>query len=159
MARRNSAAASFSPEFADFVRDTEPRLRRALVALWGPETGRDATAEALAYAWTHWERVQDLENPAGYLYTVGRRSVRIDKAPRIYEVAPEPHEPWVEPHLDMGLRTLTEHQRVAIVLHHSFGWTYQEVARLLDLSVSSVRNHIERGMQKLRSVLEVTVDG
>ena len=153
------SAAAFSPEFGDFVRDTEPRLRRALVALWGPESGRDATAEALAYAWTHWEKVRGLENPAGYLYTVGRRSVRPEKVPQVFEVVPEPDEPWVEPHLETGLKTLTEHQRVSLVLHHSFGWTYREVAETLDITVSSVRNHIDRGMQKLRSVLEVTIDG
>ncbi len=56
-------AAVTSPEamtlaadtFEAFVRDAEPRLRRALVAAYGPEQGRDAAAEALAYAWEHWD--------------------------------------------------------------------------------------------------------
>jgi DNA-directed RNA polymerase specialized sigma24 family protein len=40
--------------FSQFVTEVEPRLRRALVALRGAEAGRDATAEALAWAWEHW---------------------------------------------------------------------------------------------------------
>jgi hypothetical protein len=40
--------------FEAFVADAEPRLRHALVAAYGFEEGRDAAAEALAYAWEHW---------------------------------------------------------------------------------------------------------
>lgn len=152
-------ATAFTPEFADFVRDTEPKLRRALVATWGPELGREATAEALVYAWSHWDRVRDLDNPGGYLYVVGKRSVKPPPPPPPLRAVALDHEPWVEPHLDVALATLTEPQRVAVVLHHSFTWTYGEIAALLEVSVSTVRNHIERGMEKLRSVLEVSVDG
>ena len=37
--------------FERFVEEAGPRLGRALAALYGFEDGRDATAEALAYAW------------------------------------------------------------------------------------------------------------
>jgi len=37
--------------FERFVEEARPRLSRALAALYGFEDGRDATAEALAYAW------------------------------------------------------------------------------------------------------------
>jgi DNA-directed RNA polymerase specialized sigma24 family protein len=47
-----------SPDgFPAFFAETEPRLRRALVAAYGPQRGREAAAEALAYAWQHWDRV------------------------------------------------------------------------------------------------------
>ena len=45
--------------FEAFVVEAEPKLRRALVAIHGFEEGRDAAAEALAYAWEHWERLRD----------------------------------------------------------------------------------------------------
>ena len=57
--------------FSTFVVEVEPRLRRALTATFGPEVGREAAAEALAYGWTHWERVGAMDNAAGYLYRVG----------------------------------------------------------------------------------------
>jgi DNA-directed RNA polymerase specialized sigma24 family protein len=58
--------------FEAFVRNTEPRLRRALVAAYGPEQGRDAAAEALAYAWEHWDRLRQMANAPGYLFRVGQ---------------------------------------------------------------------------------------
>lgn len=141
-------------EFETFVRLHEPRLRRALIACWGPDLGREATAEALAFAWSNWERIRGVANPVGYLYVVGRRSVRRRRL-RIPLDRPTWSEPWIEPALAGGLRSLTSHQRAAVVLHHAFGWTLEEVAEALGVSVSTVRNHISRAMGKLRSVLEV----
>ena len=59
--------------FTDFVSTTERPLRQALTASLGPEAGRDAASEALAYGWEHWDRVAGMANPAGYLYRVGQR--------------------------------------------------------------------------------------
>lgn len=52
-------------KFEDFVSVYEPRLRRALVTRFGTENGRDTTAEALAYAWEHWDSLQVVANPLG----------------------------------------------------------------------------------------------
>ena len=68
-------------EFRAFVTTTEPRLHRALAAALGWDRGRDATADALAYAWEHWPKVRAMANPAGYLYRVGQSSVRRRKVP------------------------------------------------------------------------------
>jgi DNA-directed RNA polymerase specialized sigma24 family protein len=141
-------------EFEAFVRLHEPRLRRALIACWGPDLGREATAEALSFAWSNWDRIRDTTNPVGYLYVVGRRRVRRRRL-RIPVDRPIWSEPWIEPALSGALRSLTPHQRVAVVLHHGFGWTLDEVSEVLGVSVSTVRNHIARAMAKLRSVLEV----
>ena len=54
------------------VADHERGLRTTLTAALGSDVGREAAAEALAYGWEHWDRVSALENPAGYLYPVGR---------------------------------------------------------------------------------------
>ena len=61
--------------------------------------------------------------------------------------------------LERSLATLSESQRVAVVLRHSFDWTHGEIAEVLGVSVRTVRSHLDRGMGKLRSELEVTVDG
>jgi DNA-directed RNA polymerase specialized sigma24 family protein len=62
-------------DFEAFVLAAEPPLRRALVAAYGYEDGREAAAEALAYAWEHWPRVREMPNAAGYLFRVARTSV------------------------------------------------------------------------------------
>ena len=59
-------------QFELFLRQIEPRLRRAHFAALGVERGREATAEALAWAWEHWHRVNRLKNPGGYLFRVGQ---------------------------------------------------------------------------------------
>ncbi len=158
--------------FDAFVRRSEPGLRRALVAAYGPQAGRDATVDALAWAWSHWDRVEALDNPLGYLYRVGQtkaREGRQARGPLVSVSLDDPAAggeradgdarlPWVEPGLDPALDGLTEQQRVAVVLCHGFQWTHREVADLLDLSPSSVQNHVERGLANLRRALEVHPD-
>ena len=58
-------------EFAAFVLAHERTLRQSLSAALGLEPAREATAEALAYGWEHWDRVGAMDNPAGYSYRVG----------------------------------------------------------------------------------------
>src|SRR5215204_1580286 len=66
-------------DFERFVADVEPRLRHALVGGFGAVIGRQAAADALAWAWQNWERVREIESPVGYLYRVGRTlAVRSD---------------------------------------------------------------------------------
>jgi hypothetical protein len=51
--------------FEAFVRVAEPRLRIALAAALGQQRGAEATAEALAYGWEHWDRIGAMDNPCG----------------------------------------------------------------------------------------------
>jgi DNA-directed RNA polymerase specialized sigma24 family protein len=148
-----------SSAFTAFMAEAEPRLRRALVARHGMQRGRDATLDAMVYAWRHWERVSAMDNPVGYLYRVGSSSVKPSKALPLLAPVNDHREPWIEPGLEASLDMLSGSQRVAVVLRHSFDWTHDEIAELLDVSVRTVRSHLERGMSKLRSGLEVSVDG
>ncbi|MDQ3664813.1 MAG: hypothetical protein M3353_09185 [Actinomycetota bacterium] len=50
--------------FDEFARDVGERLRRVLVARYGVDAGCDLAAEALSYAWEHWDR-RAMDNPAG----------------------------------------------------------------------------------------------
>lgn len=151
-------------EFESFVEEHEPRLRRALIAAYGPQDGRDATAAALAYAWEHWEQVSVMDNPAGYLYRVGQTSRRSRQEPPAWlagvSAAGDGGDgPAVEPALLPAMRDLTEHQRQAVLLVHGYGWTHDEVAGMLGIGVSSVRNHLRRGLDHLRTALgEVATD-
>jgi len=143
--------------FSRFVESVEPRLLRALIASAGPDAGRDATADALLYAWTNWDRVRDMENPAGYLYRVGRSRVRkYYKRSVLFPAESSNPDHWIEPGLGVALERLTERQRAAVLLVEGYDCTYHEVAEVMGLSRSSVQRHVERGMAKLRSALEVT---
>lgn len=145
--------------FTRFVKEVEPRLSYALAAAYGPEVGAEVTADALEWAWEHWGEVEEMANPAGYLYRVGQSKARWYHRPRVlFPQVPAAEVPDLAPDLPDALESLTQNQRVAVVLIHSLGYTEREVAELLHLSRWSVRTHAERGLKRLRSALEVPAD-
>ena len=142
--------------FTEFFGDVEPRLRYALTASLGVDVGGEAAAEALAYGWEHWNRVGRMDNPAGYLYRVGRsRGRRLRRRHSSLPPVGEVSLPWVEVGLPAALAELSERQRVAVILVHSLGWTQSEVGELLGVSQGAVRTHLERGLARLRRKLGV----
>jgi RNA polymerase sigma-70 factor (ECF subfamily) len=127
------------------------------VAALGVDLGADATAEALAYGWEHWDRIREMENSAGYLYRVGRsRGRRLGRRPLVLPGVRPVSEPWVEVGLPAALADLSERQRVSVLLVHSLGWSQSEVGRLLGVSQGAVHTHLERGLKRLRSKLGVS---
>lgn len=143
--------------FDAFVSRVEPGLKQAFVARFGRDDGVEAASEAFAYAWEHWARVSAMENPAGYLYRVGRsRSRRIRRRTPILPAVEVSRMPEVEPQLPSALASLPERQRVAVILVHGLGWTQREVADLLGVSRTTVQNHLERGTSRLQRSLKVS---
>ncbi|MEJ7582803.1 MAG: sigma factor-like helix-turn-helix DNA-binding protein [Acidimicrobiales bacterium] len=141
-------------DFEDFVAEATPRLKRAFVASRGVLSAGDATAEALGYAWEHWDRVRAMDNPVGYLYRVGQSRTRA----RRVGMLPQPSAlglPDVEPGLVPALLDLPLTQRTAVWLVHGCGWSYREVAEAMDVSVSAVGTHVTRALERLRAQLEV----
>ena len=137
--------------FTEFFGLTEPRLRTALCAAFGADLGREATQQALAYGWEHWERIQEMDNPAGYLWTVGRNYGRRQRRERpAFPTVASNRTPEVEPALPAGLASLTEKQRIAVMLVYGLEWTFAEVAELMGVSKSTVQTQARRGIAKLR---------
>jgi RNA polymerase sigma factor (sigma-70 family) len=71
---------------------------------------------------------------------------------------PDDEQPMVEPGLAPALASLSERQRLVVVMVHALGWTHRETAEFLGLSTSSVQKHLERGLSRLRHSLGVEVD-
>ncbi len=65
---------------------------------------------------------------------------------------------WFEPQLVPALEQLTEMQRQVVYLVEGCGWGLTDTARILDVSVSTVRNHLARGLSRLRELLQVESD-
>ena len=151
----DAPGVTLQSDFEAFVREAEPRLSRALAAAYGFEDGRDATAEALAYAYEHWDRLQHISNLPGYLFRVGQtRGVR-RRQPVLFAV-PDYADRAFEPGLPAALASLTQHQRIAVVLVHGYGYTMREVAELTGVRLTTIQNHLNRGLARLRSTLGVT---
>jgi RNA polymerase sigma factor (sigma-70 family) len=149
-----SGVGTAEERFARFASDVEPRLRRALVAWYGVEVGPEATADALAFAWERWESVEAMANPVGYLFRVGQsRSRRYRRRAPLLPAVPVAEFPEIDPRLPGALAGLSRQQRAAVLLVHAHEWTQTEAADALGCSVSTVRNHLERGMRRLRASL------
>lgn len=142
--------------FESFAAGSGPKIRAGLVASFGPDVGGDAAAEALAYGWEHWDRVGAMGNPIGYLFRVGQNAAKGSRQQVTFLAVPPPAEiPDFEPGLIPALEALTESQRVSVMLVHAFGWTQAEAAEVLDVSPSTIRTHLARGLAKLQAAFEV----
>jgi DNA-directed RNA polymerase specialized sigma24 family protein len=144
-------------EFTVFVEEVEPRLTVALAAAYGPEVGKESTADALAYAWEHWSDVQQMHNPAGYLYRVGQTAARrYHRRNPLFPAVEQGGLGHVEPGLPAALGSLSPQQRSALVLLYVYEWSERDAAELLGVHRSTLRRHRDRALAKLRDALEVT---
>ena len=144
--------------FTEWATEAEPKIRQSLTAAFGVQVGKDAAADALALAWERWERVGAMDNPIGYVYGIGRNKARRMKRrrPPLFIDVPEQLLPDVEPGLPAAVAELPEQQRISVTLLYGYGWTMTEVADLLGTKKTTVQNHAERGLAKLRNALGVT---
>ncbi len=156
MVNAHAAGPAQRLDFDAFLGEVEPRLRRALVARFGVELGNESCADAIAFAWERFSVVAPMSNPTGYLYRVGqtaaRRHRRLARAPRLPSESPYSAEGSVD--LADALERLVPAHRVAVVLVHAHRYSYAEAAAILDIPVTTVRNHVHRGMKQLRRILE-----
>ena len=134
------------------------------MAGFGRQVGVEAAAEALAYGWEHWERVRSMQNPAGYVFVVGRdRARRLAGDRRVVPIADAGvaevssfGAPDVEPGLEAAVARLSERQRIAVLLVEGAQWTLAEVVDLLGVSRGTVKRHLTRGIDRLRAEMAVT---
>lgn len=139
-----------------FFADAGPRLRRVFAARFGTDVADDLTGEVLEYAWANWERLAAMDNPIGFLFSVGcSKARRYHRWGRRIEFPIEAVRP-AESNVDIfnALRRLSADQRVAVLAVHGFGWTYAEVAAILATTETAVTNHVHRGLKRLRADLE-----
>lgn len=142
-----------SMTFTEFFEHSERRLRQALVASFGPDVGRESALDAWSWGWEHWAQLQTMENPVGYLYRVGQSAARrLLKAPPLVGLGSSPSagDPEIAPELQPALARLSEQQRAAVVLVHGYAMSQRHAAEVLRISVSTLREHLARGMERLR---------
>ncbi len=143
--------------FTEWAGEAEPWLRQALTASFGSQLGKEATADALAHAWEHWDQINMKDNVVGYVYGVGRNKARRLAArhrPVFIDVSQQ-RLPDVEPGLPAAIAALPEKQRIVVGLVYGYEWSMSEVAELLGVRKTTVQNHAERGLKRLRRKLGV----
>jgi RNA polymerase sigma-70 factor, ECF subfamily len=136
-------------------REQGDRLWRAIrLATGNSEIANDAVAEAFAQLLGRGSNVRD---PAAWVW---RSAFRIAAGELQRRKANQPLEEDLptyapEPLVDLvrGLRTLTSHQRAALVLADYAGWTHAEIARALRSTPAAVAVHVHRARRRLREEL------
>ncbi|HDK45363.1 MAG TPA: sigma-70 family RNA polymerase sigma factor [Actinobacteria bacterium] len=88
------------------------------------------------------------DDESGRLSVSCRRPVLFPPVPHVVDV-------WVESGLPGALSHLTTRQRQAVVLVYGYGMSHTEAAALLGVKRSTIQNHVERGLDRLRSELGV----
>jgi RNA polymerase sigma-70 factor (sigma-E family) len=147
-------------------------LRLARRIIGDPGTAEDIAAEALARTYARWSKVSTLPWRDGWVLRV-TTNLAIDRLRSHPTDRPIPPELLAEDTLVLrlvltaALRDLPKRQREAIALHYLADLSDAQVAEALGVSVGTVKTHIHRGLQSLRSrlgpeleeVTPVAVDG
>jgi RNA polymerase sigma factor (sigma-70 family) len=136
-----------------------PRAVRLANRLLGDmAAAEDVAAEALARAYARWPKVGGLPYRDGWVLRVAT-NLAIDRLRRRpLDVRPPPVELFEDAvHLRLALNaallTLAPRQRQAVALRYLGGLSDKEVALALGISLGSVKTHIHRGLNGLRSRL------
>lgn len=150
----DDATVTIDDDIDAFVREAEPRLRRALIGSVGTDRVDDAVGEALAWTVAHWDELSAMHNPVGYLFRVAQSKSRPRRRPALFRREPQ-LMPDIEPGLPDALRELPETQRIAVWLAHGCDWTHAEIADVLGVGTSTVSTHVSRALTRLRTELGV----
>ena len=158
--------------FAEFVRLFERRIRAVLSRLLDDERDIDEAAQdTFVQAWRNLHRFRGEAAPFTWLYRIAVNEALQRTRRKRLEVTPLDSadiEQWAEGGLGRApaadvvaadrealafltarIRALPEEARVPLVLRDVEGWSYEDVAATLDLSVPAVKSRIHRARLEL----------
>ena len=144
-----------------------PTLRAFAFSLCGNfERADDLVQETLLKAWQHLDKFEEGTNLRAWLYTILHRARtdafrRSRRSPRTVELSdegpavPPPQDALAQGGEDLAraLEALPDVFRDAVVLRDVEDFSYQEIARILDVPIGTVMSRIHRGRALLRQAL------
>jgi RNA polymerase sigma-70 factor (ECF subfamily) len=166
--REELAMEGSSASFEEFFRAEKLRLHRVLFAITRsrPEA-EDIGQEAFLRVWERWDRVREMDDPAGYLHRTAINVFRdrsrslVLAMRRAVHISPQPDQYDTFEARSVAasvLGSLPPRQRAAIVLTEALGYSAEEAGTLLGIKGSTVRALHFQARSALRSSKE-TVDG
>lgn len=155
-----------SEAFALFYkRSSGPVFRTLLARTLDRAAAEDATAEAFARAFAHWDSVAVHPNPRAWVLRVAWNCYRSSwrkwesrwstDPPEVPPLAPEP---WRDPDLVAAIRRLPQGQREVIVLVALGELTPTQVARVLGKPAPTVRSLLSSARRALHRALAESTD-
>jgi RNA polymerase sigma factor (sigma-70 family) len=159
VAVRGRAVAFGSPrDFDDFYRAEMPGLVVLARALCGMAVADDVAQEAMLAAYRKWRMVGDLEQPEAWVRRTCsnlavshyrralvelRAVVRLAARPQFAVLEPVDEAFW------SAVRALPRRQAQAAALRYLYGLDIADIARTLEISEGSVKQHLSRGRARL----------
>lgn len=155
--------------FTELVKRHEHTVRAMLARM----TGNHALADDLAQETflTAWRKIESFSGKGAFkgwlcriAYTEFLQAHRkrkatqavMDRFREVREVEEQVVHDWdsgTALDLDRALSSLSEAERVCIVLCYSVGLTHEEVAETTNTPLGTVKSHIRRGKEKMRTLL------
>ncbi len=135
--------------FERFFDAERARLFQALVVITRSRSeAEDISQEAFLRVWERWERVESLQDPAGYLHRTAMNAFRdryrrtrlsLTRASRPPPRRDELDAVEARSVTDQVLGTLAPRQRAALVLTEGLGYSAEEAGAFLGIKGSTVR--------------------
>ncbi len=147
--------------FVSWYEREHERVFAALCALSGDaDAAADATDEAFARAFAHWQRVSAMASPGGWTYRVALNALRTSlrrqrrsrdveaRAARLATSAPE-----TDVELWMLVRALPERQRMAVVLRYVADLSEADIATAMRIRRGTVAATLHQARARLAAAL------
>jgi RNA polymerase sigma factor (sigma-70 family) len=152
--------------FEAFYRERYARVVRACtLVLLDSAAAEDVAAESFARLWAHWGTIHDDDHAGGYVFTTAMRLCSKRRSRGTREVVSdisdrasgtdEASRALMRDEVFAALGRLSVRQRQAVVLRDWAGFETEEIAQMLGMKASTVRVHLARGRETLRSMLTV----
>ncbi|MCE9620779.1 MAG: RNA polymerase sigma factor [Actinomycetia bacterium] len=137
------------------------RLVRALAVVCGQqEAAADAVQEAFVKAHLHWRRIENYDDPVGWIRRVAINQLRdehrrVGRKQRAVERLQNEERPATVDWSDGSdvaalLAALPRQQRLTLALFYVEGLSVAEVAQTLRISEGAVKFHLHQGRDRLR---------
>lgn len=130
------------------------------------DLAKDIMQDVFLKLWNKHEDV-NFEKVKSYLFTAGHRTLisafRKDKYKAEFDQEKNENQLWhndqysdLQEILEKALNTLPQVQKSAILLRDYEGYAYDEIAEILNISMSQVKVYIFRGRKALQKILNKT---
>jgi RNA polymerase sigma-70 factor (family 1) len=137
------------------------------------ERAEDVVQEVFLKIWQSREKIAEVDNFNAFVYRIAQ-NYAIDELRRFSKetlslsshftadevVVNGPVEDLlnkeIRQKIDEAVSQLPPQQKIIYTLHNEDGFKYEEIASQLDLSVSTIRNHMSQAMRNIRKVLSLS---
>ena len=161
----DTVAFGSRPDFDDFYRAELPHLVTLARALCGAAVADDVAQEAMLAAYRRWRHVGDLEHPEAWArrtcanLAVSQHRRKLVELRALTRLSNRPQEPALKPADDAfwaAVRRLPRRQAQAAALRYLYELDVGDIARTLEITEGSVKQHLSRARARLVRELNLT---